>query len=85
MQRYKKDCMNTTIIYVEILNEATPVWRATEAEVLADGMYRILTPDHYWPEDEEWEFIPGSIVRCEIKTLIHGDTPVPRLVAVERV
>ncbi len=33
---------------------------------LGDNVYRILRPSDYDPEDEEWQFLPGSIVKCEL-------------------
>jgi hypothetical protein len=32
-------------------------------------MVRLLTPDGYDPEDEDWEFKPGSVVRVERRKL----------------
>jgi hypothetical protein len=51
-----------------------------EAEELESGCYRILGPV---PEDEVWEFPPGSIVRVEMKTLMEGMTTTVCPVAVK--
>ena len=53
-------------IYVQLLEEGTPTARPTEALALGDGVYKILQPDDYDPDDEMWEFPPGSLVRCEL-------------------
>jgi hypothetical protein len=56
-------------IYMPLLNEGVDVWRPVQAEPRADGTYRVLGPV---PETEEWEFAPGSVVRCRSKTLSCG-------------
>lgn len=73
--------MATETIYIELLDEGSPTWRPAEAEVLGHGKYRVLRPDHYDPEDEVWEFIPGTVVRCAMRSLSDGEV----LVAYERV
>jgi hypothetical protein len=55
--------MGTRTIYVYLPDERVDVWRPVEAEELESGRYRILGPV---PEDETWEFPPGSIVRVEM-------------------
>ena len=40
------------------------MWRPVKAEELESGLYHILGPA---PEDETWEFPPGSVVRVEMK------------------
>ena len=50
-------------IYVRLLDEATEVSRPTEALDLGSGFFNILPTEHYDPNDEKWEFPPGSIVR----------------------
>jgi hypothetical protein len=57
--------IQTEQVYVQLLNEGTPTWRPTMAERLTPGLYRLLATEGYDPEDEEWEFRPGSVVRCE--------------------
>ncbi len=52
-------------IYVRLLNEGTDVSRPTEALNLGGGLFKILPTEHYDPEDERWEFPPGSVVRGE--------------------
>ncbi len=70
--------MFLTTIYIYLLNEGTDVWRPVEAERLADNRYRIVTPNGD-PEDEHWQFLTGTVVRCEWRTLSES----PQLIAVE--
>jgi hypothetical protein len=65
--------MRTRTIYVYLPKERVDVWRPVEAEELESGRYRILGPV---PEDEIWEFPPGSIVRVEMKMLMDRTTTV---------
>lgn len=57
--------LNSVEIHVRLLNEGTPTARPAKAELMANGFYRILLTPDYDPEDEEWQFVPGDIVRCE--------------------
>ncbi len=59
---------NNLTIYLELLDEGTPTWRPVEAELIADGVYRIVSKNHD-PEDEQWQFPTGSFVRCELRQL----------------
>jgi hypothetical protein len=68
-------------IYVRLLNEGTNVIRPVEAQELRESVFEILRPKDYDPEDEEWEFKPGAVVRCELETWSGGS----RLVAQERI
>jgi hypothetical protein len=65
-------------IFVYLEDEGTDVWRPTQAERLADGSYRLLAPPDYDPQDEKWEFPPGTVVRCQRRKLAGGE----KLVAV---
>jgi hypothetical protein len=69
------------LIYIRLLNEGTLVYRPTEGEMLEELVFKVLPTEDYDPDDEQWEFPPGKIVRCvkEIK----GDGEV--LIAVEEV
>ena len=55
----------TVEIYVQLLEEGSPPARPTQAIPLSNGLYEILPTSDYDPADEIWEFLPGSIVRCE--------------------
>lgn len=50
-------------IYVRLLDEGTDVFRPTEVESLEDGLFKLLPTPEYDPDDEHWEFTPGSVVR----------------------
>ena len=59
---------STATIFVSLLNEGTPVWRPVLAERMGHAEYRLIAPRGprgYDPEDEEWEFEPGTLVICE--------------------
>ena len=70
----------TAEIYVSLLEEGTPTARPTHAIPLSNGLFKILPTSNYDPEDEIWEFLPGTIVRCE-KRNYRGDD---YLLAVEK-
>ena len=63
-----------------LLNEGTPVWRPVEAIQIGKDTYQVPT-DTVVSDDEEWQFQPGTIVKCRTETLSGGD----RLVAYEAV
>lgn len=52
-------------IHVKLLNEGTETVRRALAKKIRENAYQIIQPDNYDASDEEWEFLPGSIVRCE--------------------
>jgi hypothetical protein len=64
-------------IYVALLNEGTIVWRPVVAEAIGPRTHQILGP---MPDDEQWQFPPGSLVHCEQRTETSGQRS---LVAVE--
>ncbi len=64
---------NTAEVYVQLLNEGTVIFRPTRALDLGDGIFRLLPTPDYDPEDEEWEFLPGTSVRCGKRTDASGD------------
>jgi hypothetical protein len=55
----------TKTIYIRLLQEGTEVARPTQAVEIGNGLFQILATPDYHPHDEEWEFLPGSVVRCE--------------------
>lgn len=55
---------NTKTIYIPLLDEGTTVSRPTEGVLLRDNLYRVLATPNYNPDDENWQFKPGSIVHC---------------------
>lgn len=52
------------VIYVRLLNEGTDVMRPTFGRELRADVYEVLPTLNYDSKDEEWEFTPGSVVRC---------------------
>jgi hypothetical protein len=59
-----------SIIYIPLLNEGTRVWRPTEGELLDEMRFIVQPTKDYDLEEELWEFPPGSVVLCEIRTLL---------------
>ena len=55
---------NIVSIYVPLLNEGTDVVRPTNGILLASGIFRVEPTADYDSELEEWQFPPGSEVRC---------------------
>ena len=53
----------TVEIYVVLLEEGTDTIRGTQAIPLGNDLYKLLPTPHYDPEDEIWEFLPGTVVR----------------------
>ncbi|HLE10978.1 MAG TPA: hypothetical protein VI754_06985 [Bacteriovoracaceae bacterium] len=65
-------------IYVRLLNEGGDVYRPVPAEQIASDIYILGGADFHDPENEEWEFFPGSRVIVAKKVLSSGE----RLVAI---
>ena len=55
---------NTETTYVHLLDEGTIVMRPTKGVPLGGGVYRLLPTSDYDPDTEQWQFPPGSVVRC---------------------
>jgi len=55
---------NTSTIYVNLLDEGVAVVRPTQGLQLGVDKYEVLPTTDYDPDDELWEFPPGSVVRC---------------------
>jgi len=51
-------------IHVRSLDEDTDCSRPTQGVVLGDGLFKLLPTGNYDPDDEHWEFLPGSMVRA---------------------
>jgi hypothetical protein len=62
----------TITLYVRLLDEGTNCWRPTQAELVKEGIYRLLPTTNYNPDDESWEFLPGTLVRCQTLMLSEG-------------
>ncbi len=64
------------LIYVRLLGEGTSAFRPAPAEIFSSGLARLLEPVDYDPDDEDWEFKPGSVVRLERRRLEGVDVDV---------
>ena len=73
-----------SIIYIHLLDEGTTVWLPTEGEIVDEMIFKVLPTENYDPENEHWEFPPGTIVRCE-KLVLHDIQAKEVLVAVYNV
>jgi hypothetical protein len=58
---------NQVTILVQLMNEGTTVFRPTTAEKVGQGLFKLLPTPGYDPNNEEWEFLPGSIVLGQIQ------------------
>jgi hypothetical protein len=56
--------INSIQVYVPLLNEGTNVLRPATGVVVGPDVVRVEATDDYDPDIEEWEFPPGSEVRC---------------------
>jgi hypothetical protein len=59
-------------VYVRLLGEGVEVYRPVVASMVSTTSYTLGGTDVYDPEDEEWEFSPGSLVTVQERTL-NGD------------
>lgn len=57
------------IVYVQLLNEGSVAYRPVSAYIIERNIYKIDGSECYNPEDEEWEFLPGTYVLVEEKKL----------------
>ena len=57
-------CTNAVELFVPLLHEGTDVLRPTSGLLLGPGIVQILATIDYDPAIEEWEFPPGSKVKC---------------------
>lgn len=56
-------------IYIRLLDEGTEVFRPTFAEPAGSALFKVRPTSNYDPQDEKWEFVPGSVVECEKREL----------------
>jgi hypothetical protein len=59
------------VICIPLLNEGTDVVRPTRGVILQPDTVRVLAAPDYDARSEEWEFPPGSSVRC-VKEIREG-------------
>ncbi len=55
----------TEVVYVRLRGEGTIVYRPAPAASAGKDVARLIAPDGYDPDDEDWEFKPGMLVRLE--------------------
>jgi hypothetical protein len=55
---------NIVDIYIPLLNEGTDVLRPTRGLMLGIEDVKVLPTSEYDPTVEEWEFPPGTKVKC---------------------
>ena len=58
-------------IYIRLLDEDIDVWRPVKAKKDVTGNAYLILEEEI-PEDENWEFPPGSLVRVEQRVLENG-------------
>lgn len=58
-----ENSLTTIEIYVRVPDEDGAI--STQALPLGNDSYKVLARSDYNSEAEDWEFPPGSIVRCE--------------------
>jgi hypothetical protein len=63
----QESAINLVSVYVRLLDEGTDCSRPTQAEPLGNGLFKLRRTPNYDPEDEPWEFLPGSVVRTVTK------------------
>ncbi|WP_257667144.1 hypothetical protein [Parapedobacter tibetensis] len=56
-------------IYIQLLGEGTIVYRPVPAIEIGENIFQLKGEEIYDPDDEEWEFLPGTKVRVEQKEL----------------
>jgi hypothetical protein len=55
-------------IYIQLLGDEEGTLRPTQGAPVGKDLYRVLPIPNYDIADEEWEFTPGTTVRCEART-----------------
>jgi len=61
--------LKEAMIYVGLVGEGLNVMRSVRAEHIGRDFYRIIDE---MPTDEQWEYLPGQVVRCQKKRLSSG-------------
>src|SRR5262245_51257477 len=62
----------TETIYVRLLDEGTDAWRPTVGRRVGPMTFEVLPTPKYDPEDEKWEFTPGTIVKGQYRRMEGG-------------
>lgn len=56
-------------IFIQLLGEGTAVYRPVTAKKIESNVFIVGGDDVYDPDDENWEFPPGSVVIVQEKEL----------------
>jgi hypothetical protein len=67
-KKRRKQKMKKTI-YIQLLNEGSIAYRPVSACAIKKNIYKVDGSECYNPEDEEWEFLPGTYVLVEEQNL----------------
>ncbi len=59
--------MENPEVFVGLLDEGVDVLRPTRAVACGGSRFRLLGPEDHDPEEERWEFPPGSVVECRLE------------------
>lgn len=62
---YRPEDFHIAKIYIPLLDEGVSVVRPTQAEWVKDDIFKVLPTDDYDPDNEHWQFPPGTLVICE--------------------
>lgn len=54
-----------SIVYVELLDEGSTVWRPVEALKIGPVLFRLSARSSDVMQNEAWAFAPGTTVECE--------------------
>jgi hypothetical protein len=73
--------IETVIIYIPLLNEGVDVVRPTRAIKHENNCFEVLPTENYDPSDEQWAFLPKSIVECEIERWENDEILVAKRIA----
>lgn len=70
------------VVYVYAFKGGTNSLRPVLAEKVGYDAYKLLSPDEYDPENEKWDFVPGTmvIVKRETSESSIGE-PISKLIA----
>ncbi len=68
-------------IWIPLINEGTIAAKMTQGVHLSEDKYIVIMPDDYDTLDEEWEYLPGTIVKCRKEIWSGGEI----LIAFEQV
>jgi hypothetical protein len=63
--------MQPSEVFVRLLDEGTDAFRPVPAVLVKEALYRL---GGAVPEDESWEFLPGTTVRCHQHRFADGTT-----------